>query len=412
MKKRVLIIGLLIALLAVPVVGTSEFVFEETPVESHDTTAEPKEAVTEPSATPEPNAQPTLSPTVSSGGETGSIVSFGAVEPMDPSEVPIFVVPTKAPIANDTWPKEIVVSFGGDCTIGNTVGQSTSPLGFKAVVEREGFAWPFSGLVNIFSQDDLTLVNFEGTLTTEEDRAEKLYNFKGPPEYSTILQFGSVEAVNLANNHFIDYGEQGQIDTMEALDKAGIVYCRSKNTAIFETRGVKIGLIGNAFPYKDEKRDISGDVKALREAGCQIVIASFHWGSEGEYGFSREQRKIGKAAINSGADIVVGHHSHVIQSIEKYEGTYILYSLGNLVFGGNVSPDDKDTFIAQATFLVNEDGTLEGEPKLRLIPVLMTGESKGTDYRPIVASGEKDYERIMKKILNKATNMEDFVNPR
>lgn len=430
MKSKALFIHLILAvcvltMFLVPLAGSGEFVFEETPAKLPDATPGPgarqgleptPDLETASALGPTDELRPTVSPmpapaALESNGNGESIVSFAEVEPVE-HVGDLYAVPTKTPIENDTWPKEIVVTFGGDCTIGNTVAQSKSPLGFKAVVEREGFAWPFSGIVDILCQDDLTLVNFEGTLTNQEDRSEKLYNFKGPTEYSNILRLGSVEAVNLANNHFIDYGQQGQTDTMQALDDANILYCASKQTAIYETRGVKIGLVGNTFPYKDEQRDISADVKALRDAGCQIVIASFHWGSENEYNFTREQRKIGRAAIQSGADIVVGHHSHVIQAIEKYEGTYILYSLANLVFGGNVDPRDKDSYLAQVTFTVNEDGSLQGEPKLKLIPVLLTSQSKGTDYRPVIVSEEKDYDRIMKKIMNKATNMEGFVNPR
>lgn len=418
-NKGIWIVWIALILLLIPFWGLGEFVFEDVPVESLEpsTTSEsPSEAalldaLEQSDGLEQNDAQSQSNASSQSAGLDGGESGFTFEDvPVSDEESPI-ITPTRAPIENDTWPKEIVVTFGGDCVIGNTVAQSSSALGFKAVVEREGYAWPFSGIVSVLSQDDLSLVNFEGTLTDQEDRAEKLYNFKGPKEYSQILNLGSVEAVNLANNHFIDYGEQGQVDTTQALDDAGITYCAGNQTAIYEVRGVKIGLIGNSFPYYDEKRDITSDVKELRNAGCQIVIASFHWGSEGVYGFTREQRKIGRAAIKSGADIVVGHHPHVIQSVEKYDGTYILYSLGNLVFGGNVDPKDKDTFLAQVTFTVNEDGSLQGEPMLKLIPVLLTSQSKGTDYRPVVVSDEKAYDRIMIKILGKATNMESFVNP-
>lgn len=403
MKKiKLIVVTFCIAmfLFGIPFLARGEFVFTDIPTE-------------ELNATPAPTATPFIDETIDGVlddtiDETAndSIMQFIDYEPEE-----VFAVPTKTPILNDTWPRQIVITVGGDCTIGNTVGQSESPLGFKAAVEREGYAWPFSGIISVLSQDDLTLVNCEGTFTDNEDRTEKLYNFKGPSEYATILSYGSVEAVTLANNHSLDYGQKGKEDTMAALAAAGITYFDEKQTAIYEVRGVKIGLIGNSFPYKDEKRDISKEVKALRDAGCQIVLASFHWGSEGEYNFTREQRKIGRAAVKSGADAVIGHHPHVIQSIEKYEGTYILYSLGNLVFGGNVDPKDRDTYLAQLTFMVNEDGSLEGEPQLKLIPTLLTEMTKNTDYRPVLVEDTKAYDRIMKKILNKSTNMEGFVNP-
>lgn len=313
--------------------------------------------------------------------------------------------------AADPWPKTITVTVGGDCTLGSLDMHRELIEGFDYVVNDMGYAWPFSELLQVFGQDDLTLVNFEGALTESEDKQSKLYNFKGPAEYASMLVSGSVEAVNLANNHFGDYGEQGETDTKEAMDAYGITYCAPGQTAIYETRGVKIGLIGNTFAYKNGECDISRSVKALREEGCQIIIASFHWGSEYNTSYTRDQRNIGRAAVKSGADVVVGHHPHVIQGIEQYEDTYILYSLANLVFGGNIDPDPepRDTYIAQLAFTVHEDGTVEG-PELTILPMRVTAQTSGTDYRPVFAQGE-EYERILNKIINRSPNMEDFVNP-
>jgi len=318
-----------------------------------------------------------------------------------------------APAAPDPWPREIVITVGGDCTLGCTDAQRDRIEGFACVVEEMGYAWPFSELRTVFAADDLTLVNFEGALTESDQKVKKLFNFKGPAEYAQMLTLGAVEAVTLANNHFGDYGDAGKADTMQALDAAGVVYCAPGKPAVYEVRGVRIGLIGNTFPYKDGKRDISRDVKALREAGCQIVIASFHWGSEYEKAYTREQRNIGRAAVKAGADVVVGHHPHVIQGIEAYEGTYILYSLANLVFGGNMDPDDRNnrsTYVAQLSFTVHEDGTTEG-PRLRILPVQVTAAKAGTtDYRPVFAQGDA-YDEILRTILNRSPNMKDFVNP-
>ena len=311
--------------------------------------------------------------------------------------------------ANDPWPKEIIITVGGDCTLGCTETQHESPKGFDTIVAEKGVDWPFSGLRALFAADDLTLVNLEGPLTDATGKKEKKFNFKGSTAYASMLTGASVEAVNLANNHYADYGEQGKEDTLAALDAAGVVYCAQGATAIYETRGVKIGLIGNTFPYQDGKRDISADVKALRAEGCQIVLAIFHWGSEYEYDFNGDQRRIGRAAIKAGADAVIGHHPHVIQGIEKYEDTYILYSLGNLVFGGNVDPDDRNTYLAQLTFTVSEDGSVEG-PGLKIIPALLTELKTDTDYRPVLAEGDTA-ESILKKILNRSSNMDGFVNP-
>ena len=313
---------------------------------------------------------------------------------------------------NEPWPRRIVITVGGDTTLASTENQATDPRGFPAMVAEKGFSWPFSELVPIFGQDDLTFVNFEGTLTESTAKADKKYHFKGPAEYAQMLTLGSVEAVTLANNHTGDYGEQGKNDTRLALDGAGVLYCEQGNPAVYEVRGVKIGLIGNTFPYRDGKRDISRDVKTLRESGCQIIIASFHWGSEYSFDFNRDQRNIGREAIRAGADVVVGHHPHVFQGIERYNDSYILYSLGNLVFGGNIDPEPghRQTYIAQLTFTVHQDGRVDG-PELALIPLLVTALPKGTDYRPVLATGT-EYDTILDEILRRSTNMEGFINAR
>jgi len=216
-----------------------------------------------------------------------------------------------------------------------------------------------------------------------------------------------VEAVNIANNHIVDYGEAGKADTIANLESAGITVSGGGVLGVYEKDGVKVGMTGYCFPYKDGRKDISKDVKALREMGCQIVIASFHWGSEYREDFTAEQRSIGRAAIKAGADVVVGHHPHIVQGVESYSDTYILYSLGNLVFGGNVDPDDRDAMAARLTFTVYEDRA-EG-PEMTIVPLRLTALKDGTDYRPILAEGD-EAERIVSRVLRRSSNMKEFVN--
>ncbi|MBR5560499.1 MAG: CapA family protein [Clostridia bacterium] len=307
----------------------------------------------------------------------------------------------------DVWPKTFTVTLGGDTTLGSTDDLRKRDDCFENVAEEKGYGWFFSGLADLFASDDMTLVNFEGTLTEEAGKKEKKFNFKGPAEYTDILTLGSVETVTVANNHTLDYGTKGREDTIANLEAAGITVSGNGILGVFEKDGVKVGMTGYCFPYKDGKKDISKDVKALREMGCQIVIASFHWGSEYRADFTGEQRSIGRAAIKAGADIVVGHHPHIVQGIEAYEDTYILYSLGNLVFGGNVDPDDRDAYAARLTFNVYEDRC--DPPQVTIVPLRLTELKDGTDYRPVVAQGE-EADRIVSRILKRSHKMEDFEN--
>lgn len=306
-----------------------------------------------------------------------------------------------------SWPRTFTVTVAGDTTLGSTDDLRKRADSFENVAASNGYAWFFSGLVPLFGTDDLTLVNFEGTLTEETAKKQKKFNFKGPAEYTDILTSGSIEAVNVANNHTLDYGEKGRTDTIANLEAAGLIVSGNGQLGIFEKNGIKVGMTGYCFPYTNGKKDISSDVKKLRSAGCQIVIASFHWGSEYRDDFTAEQRNIGRAAIRAGADIVVGHHPHIVQGIEQYQSHYILYSLGNLVFGGNVDPDDRDAYAARLTFTVYEDHT--EPPVLSIVPLRLTALDKGTDYRPVLAEGEQA-DKIVSRILRRSSEMSDFVN--
>ena len=309
--------------------------------------------------------------------------------------------------AEPSWPRTFTVTVAGDTTLGSTDELRKRDDCFERVAEEKGYGWFFSGLTELFGTDDLTLINFEGTLTEQTQKKEKKYNFKGPAEYTDILTLGSVEAVTIANNHTLDYGEAGREETIANLEQAGLTVSGGGVLGVFEKDGVKVGMTGYCFPYANGKKDITKDVKALREMGCQIVIASFHWGSEYRDDFTAEQRSIGRAAIKAGADIVVGHHPHIVQGIERYQDTYILYSVGNLVFGGNVDPDDRDAYAARLTFTVYEDRC--DPPELTIVPLRLTALDKGTDYRPVLA-GEEDAQRIVNRILKRSSNMSDFEN--
>ena len=312
-----------------------------------------------------------------------------------------------AQMQEESWPKTFTITLAGDTTLGSTDDLRKRDDCFERVAEEKGYGWFFSGLADLFATDDMTLVNFEGTLTEETGKKEKKFNFKGPAEYTDILTLGSVEAVTVANNHTLDYGTKGRDDTIANLEAAGITVSGNGKLAVYEKNGVKVGMTGYCFPYKDGKKDISKDVKALRDMGCQIVIASFHWGSEYREDFTGEQRTIGRAAIRAGADIVVGHHPHIVQGIESYEDSYILYSVGNLVFGGNVDPDDRDAYAARVTFTVHKDRA--EVPEVTIVPLRLTALKDGTDYRPVIAEGD-EADRIVNRILKRSSNMKEFVN--
>ena len=235
-------------------------------------------------------------------------------------------------------------------------------------------------------------------MTTSEERADKQFSFKGDPSYTEILTNGSVEACNLANNHSKDYGIQGYEDTIANVEAAGIKTFGYERTAIWETNGVKVGLAGvyELAEGMDCQDDMTAAIQSLKDAGADLVIVSFHWGVEKENYPDETQQTLAHAAIDQGADLVLGHHPHVLQGIEKYQGKYIVYSLGNFCFGGNKNPSDKDTMIFQQTFTL-ENGEVVEDDAINIIPCRISSEDDYNNYQPTPAEGE-EAQRILGRI--------------
>ena len=138
-------------------------------------------------------------------------------------------------------------------------------------------------------------------------------------------------------------------------------------------------------------------LEALR-AGADIVIISFHWGIEGRYQQTGDQRSLAHYAIDNGADMVIGHHPHTLQPIEVYKGRTIAYSLGNFCFGGNRNPKDKDSVILRQSFEFHgESLELLDIPEPVVIPVSVSSVKDRNDYRPTVVEGA-NAERVIKKV--------------
>ncbi len=256
----------------------------------------------------------------------------------------------------------------------------------------------FEKVSKIFKEDDLTIVNLETTLTTAMKKASKKYRFKGLPEFNDILVEGNIDAVSLANNHTYDYLQEGYADTIKYLKEAGIGYFGNADYDIREIKGIKIGLLGyTGWAYNSSvKEKIRQHMNKLREEGCKLIIVSFHWGEEYTFYPNETQKKLGHFVIDEGADLVLGHHPHVIQGIENYENKYIVYSLGNFCFGGNLNPKDKDAFIFQQTFTF-EKLEEDYESCINIIPCSVSSRTDRNDFQPMPLEDEA-YLRVIKRI--------------
>ena len=290
--------------------------------------------------------------------------------------------PTAAPKATARAKKakavKLVISAAGDCTLGGDV-RTGGLKRFDKVVQKKGYGYFLSKVKSVFARDDLTIVNLEGPLTSSKKiRVRKMYTFRGRPSYAKILKAGSVEICNIANNHALDFDERGLKDTVKALNKVGIGSSGFGKVYTRTVKGVKVCSMGFT-KWQYSARDIYKAVKAQRKK-CDLLIVSIHWGEEGKYKTSKEQRKMGMAAIEAGADLVLGHHPHVFGGIEKYKGKYIVYSLSNFCFGGNRNPADKRTFIFQQTFSIK--GGKVKDAGINILPCAVTLSRKGNDFRP------------------------------
>lgn len=297
----------------------------------------------------------------------------------------------------------ITISAVGDCTLGrDDSGNYSRSLPYFLDENNNDYSYFFKGVYDILSSDDLTIANLESVFTDSNKKAQKQFNFKAKSDYVNILTEGSVEAVNLANNHTYDYLEKGYNDTIETLENSPVSYFGNGIYSIVNVSGKKIGLCGiKGWNENNACNDIDKAMIYFNENETDLEIFSFHWGEERDYKQNYDQELVARYAIDKGCDLVLGHHPHVLQGIEEYNGKYIIYSLGNFVFGGNKNPSDKDTMIVQITFNY-EDGNLISTD-INIIPASISSISEYNNYQPIVLEGEKR-DKVLKKVLKSSTN--------
>ena len=301
-------------------------------------------------------------------------------------------------------PVSLTLSVVGDCTLGTdeTFDYDTS---LNAYYENYGADYFLQNVKDIFSADDLTIANFEGTLTDSDEREDKTFAFKAPASYASILTGGSVEAVNTANNHSHDYGDQSFDDTLAALDDAGIVHFGYDETAVMDVKGIKVGLVGiyELYDHLEREQQLKDNIAKVKADGAQLIVVIFHWGNETETVPDSNQTTLGRIAIDEGADLVCGHHPHVLQGIETYKDRNIVYSLGNFCFGGNSSPSDMDTMIYQQTFTIDADG-VKKDNVTNIIPCSISSAAYDgyNNYQPTPAEGD-EATRILGKINERSS---------
>lgn len=301
-------------------------------------------------------------------------------------------------VIDSTQPIEITVSAVGDVMLGGDPRTFTYNF-FESLWKKNGPSYFFENVRSAIKDGaDIAFANLEIPLIdTSKVIKGPRYILRGKTKYAKALKYAGFDTVDLDNNHIMDYGYVGYASTKKALKAQGISFF-GLGTARFITRkGVKIGFVG----YRPQFISVSkmkANIQAVKKK-CDIVIASFHWTS-GKYAITGEQRTYARAAVQAGAQLVVGHHTHLLSGIEQY--TYkknsgiIVYGLGTLV-SVMKRPDDVGTMVYRHTFSVtgSEVTNVRGE----IVPVHMTTapKNKPNDAHPVIVDGT-DAQKILDKV--------------
>lgn len=324
---------------------------------------------------------------------------------------------------------------GGDVTLGYHYEEWFDDQVARGKTRDQMFAYGFKEVLPAIEGTDLFVVNLECPFTDRGEKIPKNFNFRARPEFVSSLVAGGVDAVSLANNHLMDYGAVGLMDTIAALDEAKIPYfgagmnlAEARKPLILEKNGVKVAFLGYFFlgehniePKEVHATDTTPGVaghpsdvdlmeKMLRDdilaakGKADVVIPFFHWGRENIHSLQPYQLRLAHAAIEAGASTVLGSHPHVLQGMELKNGVPALYSFGNFVFGGNWNPRKKQSALWKARF--SRGGYLSSEiiplhtdrfPEFPMQPYLLTGEPAEAVMRSL-AEYSMEFERTLPEL--------------
>jgi poly-gamma-glutamate capsule biosynthesis protein CapA/YwtB (metallophosphatase superfamily) len=300
----------------------------------------------------------------------------------------------------------VTLSFVGDVMMTGRV---------ETLLREKGFDFPYAHVKSMFHQDDLTIANLETPVTKRgTPAANKEYVYKSPPEAIPALKAAGVDLVNLANNHSMDQGVAGLLDTFHVLDENGIEYVgagadanRAYAPVFVERQGITMAFFGfsRVVPevswYAGKNKpgvaasyDPSRAVEAIRAAKekADLVVVIAHWGKEKVDDPVDHQKDLARAYIDAGADLVVGGHPHVLQGFESYKNKWVAYSLGNFIFTRSVDPKTWETMVLQAS--CTKTGTCE----VKMLPY-------HAELGQAVPMNEQDGAKLLKRMESLSTNV-------
>lgn len=290
---------------------------------------------------------------------------------------------------------DITVSFTGDMMLASFKGETTAG-NFSGYAKKNDPIYFLQNVKSIFESDDLTVANLENVLTdralTEREKdQDPAFWYRAPSANTAILTSSGVEAVSLANNHTGDYGPEGSLDTVKAVEAAGLLYGSNSKTFYYEKNSYRIAVICHGLWNERQADDIVRRIhQAEEDSDFQIVF--YHGGKEKVHAPEEWRQRASRKLVDEGADLVIGNHPHVLQPREHYSGVDIIYSMGNFCYGGSKYPENR-TIIYQLKLHIGEGGSLESKSGEIIPCYVYTGESN--NYCPGVIQNEEEKQTVL-----------------
>lgn len=289
----------------------------------------------------------------------------------------------------------LTISFVGDCMFASNHGRFAEGS-FNYTAQVQPTTYFLKNFIDLFHADDFTIGNCEGVLSDSELQEKTVttqiaFWFKGPARHAQIFRDSGIDLASVVNNHSHDFGQQGSDDTEAALESVGVLPGRRDTVTYTTLKGQKIGILCCSLYSYDYMKDIRPKVYEMNSEGCDLKIVYFHGGIENETRPEDWKIRACHELIDTGVDIIVGSHPHVLQPMEIYKGRPIVYSLGNFCFGGNIHPP-KNTAVYQAVYTL-ESGTVAGREDV-LIPC-QTYSGQDNNYQPYIVTDEAKKQEIL-----------------
>lgn len=234
------------------------------------------------------------------------------------------------------------IIFAGDVMLGRSVmGKS---------IDNNDLYYPFRKVSGYLSDSDITMVNLENPIIKDCPRVVGGFTFCTSPAIAKGLVFSGVDIVNLANNHTLNYGRDGFVQTQRYLDQMGIKYVGNGNLEIISKNNTDFGFLG--FDLVSPGYNLEDIYKLIKDSGgkVDVLIVNVHWGNEYKDTPNSFQKTVAQKFVENGADVIIGHHPHWIQTFEYIDNVPVYYSLGNFIFDQAWSEKTKEGLLVKINF--------------------------------------------------------------